>query len=83
MRIFGITVYVKNKIKRKTLSKETERFKETLHFLSNHCQPCEHFQWLTETWKSVGTAKNKTNGYYHWGKKKNKKTEQHLWNFKN
>ena len=68
MRILGITVYVKNKIKRKTLSKETERLKETLHFLSNHCQPCEHFQWLTETWKSVGTTKDKTNGYYHWEK---------------
>ena len=68
MRIFGITVYVKNKIKRKTLSKEIEKFREKLHFLSNHCQPCEHFQWLTETWKSVGIAKDKTNGYYHWEK---------------
>ena len=35
----------------------------------------------------MGTAKDKTNGYYHWEKtkikKKNKKIEQHLWNFKN
>ena len=33
----------------------------------------------------MGTAKDKTNGYYHWEKKKlkKKKTEQHLWNFKN
>ena len=32
----------------------------------------------------MGTAKDKTNGYYHWEKKNlKKKTEQHLWNFKN
>ena len=59
LRIFGITVYVKNKIKRKTLSNETERLKETLQFLSNHCQPSEHFQWLTETIKLWALQKTK------------------------
>ena len=70
LRIFGITVYVKNKIKRKTLSNETERLKETLHFLSNHCQPSEHFQWLTETIKLWALQKTKPMDIIT-GKKKN------------
>ena len=85
MRIFGITIYVKNKIKRKTLSNGTERLKETLHFLINHCQPSEHFQWLTETIKLWALQKTKPMDILSLGKKKlkKKKTEQHLWNFKN
>ena len=68
-------LYVKNKIKRKTLSNGTERLKETLHFLINHCQPSEHFQWLTETIKLWALQKTKPMDIII-GKKKIKKKKK-------